>query len=100
MAGRPQPVDRPIDPALAMERTLALPDVEADPQALEARLDSRAAPLGRPGTKQDSGIRALRGRLRPESFRHLGREVLHVGPAIAVRGDRPAEPDGEDRKAK
>src|SRR4029078_12728690 len=46
--GRPEALDRPVHPALGVEGALALPDVEMDAEALEARLDPRPDPARRP----------------------------------------------------
>ena len=49
VAALAQPLDRPLHPALAVQRPLARPDVEVDAEVLEAGLDAGSDLLRRPG---------------------------------------------------
>src|SRR5665811_2272847 len=60
---RLQALDRPSDPAVAIERALALPDVEADAEMRQGRLDACPDPLRGPLPDDHHLVRArdLRG---------------------------------------
>ena len=61
-----QPLHRPLDPALVVERGLALPDVEVDAEAREADASIIAAhPLRRPAAQDASASRPVGRRPRP-----------------------------------
>ena len=88
-----QPLDRALDPALVVERRLALPDVEPDAEPGEARPRSIARTRRDAQAPSDRrGVRAGGGRLGPDVVRHLG--------ARAPRRRRPcSRPRGPARRA-
>ena len=98
VAAGPQPLDRPADPALGVERALALPDVEVDAEVGEAGLDPGPDRAGRP--RPDDLGRVGTGRLRggQDRLRQRVGERLGVVAVIAVLGDRRPGPQGEDRR--
>ena len=83
-AGCLQALDCPGDPAVAVERALALPDVEADAEMGQRLLDPRPDPLRRPlpHDLHRVGVCGLRG--APHVVRDLHREVAHVGAPVRL----------------
>ena len=88
VAGRPQALDRPVDPALGVERALALPDVEVDAEPLEAGLDPRPDPVRPPSARRPR--RRRRPRRSPPPRRRRGARPR--GRRRRRRGSRPRGP--------
>jgi len=96
-------LDRPLDPALAVEAALGGPDVKMHAEPFERCLDPGPHLLRRPATDRGGGIRPVR-EVRPvreiEQFRGDDlRQLRHVVAVVAVLGDRGAVEGGDHRKA-
>ena len=91
----PQPLDRLVHPAVAVERALGLPDVEVDAEPLQRRLDPGSHPLRRPAAEDLGPVGSGGGSCRRDVVRHRRREVADVLAVIAVLGHRLAVPGRE-----
>src|SRR5439155_25359546 len=100
VAAGAQSIDRLADPAFGMERALALPDIEANPETRQRLLDARAELRGRPVAEgRGSGFVGNSGRRAPDVRRQRCGEVGHIGAVVAVLRNGPADPVSEDRRA-
>ena len=88
VAAAHQALDRLVDPAIAVQRALGLPDVEVDAEPLEGRLDPGADALGRPSPEDLRAVRAWSRGGGRDVVGHGGGEVADVVAVVAVLGDR------------
>ncbi len=94
-----QPLDRPVDPALVVEPGLARPDVEVDAERLEARLDPRPDPTGRPMAHHPDRVGPGGGRLGPDLVGERRGDLDHVVALVPILRDRLTPPQRHDRRA-
>src|SRR5690349_18863492 len=97
MAAGPEALDRPPDPALAVERPLALPDIEVDAEPFEAGFDPVADAGRRPPAEDGGPVGSRRRRRCPDVVRHGRGERGDVLAVVSVLGDRITSADREHR---